>query len=85
MNRPYYSAYLNKAPDHFFYVQNTVHFEPCASCQAFSRQVSEVATVLCTMHADDTTESRLYCEKIYCQYLNEGLTSALTRRFTVSP
>ncbi len=30
------------------------------SCQAFSRQVSAVATVLCTMHADDTPESRLY-------------------------
>ncbi|MBO9494513.1 hypothetical protein J7438_10490 [Thalassotalea sp. G20_0] len=59
MDRLYFTAQVNAAPDHLSYVQDTASSEPGTSGRAFSRDVGEAATSLYTVSRDETTENHL--------------------------
>ncbi|MBO9480948.1 hypothetical protein [Salinisphaera sp. G21_0] len=59
MDRLYFTAQVNAAPDHLSYVQDTASSEPGTSGRAFSRDVGETATSLYIVSRDETTENHL--------------------------
>lgn len=55
---PFYFAdfNFNIAADHFSYLRDSAYSESAASCQAFFREVVDVANLQCAMRADETVK-----------------------------
>ncbi len=66
MNMPVYFAdcNFNIAADHFSYFGDSAYSESAASCQAFFRDVVDVANLRCAMRADETVKHCLQQPKV---------------------
>ncbi len=61
---PIYFAGFNIAADHFSYFRDSAYSQSATSCQAFFREVVDVANFQCAMRSDETVKHRLQQPKV---------------------
>ncbi|USE35585.1 hypothetical protein [Endozoicomonas sp. SCSIO W0465] len=83
MDKSIYPAYFDANTNHLSYFQDTTFSEPGTSCQAFSRDVIEVANVLCAMRTHQTTKNFLQQPTLPTAIIAPQLNNKLLQRNTL--